>query len=115
LIDALGLRQAGVAGHDVGGGLMQPLALAAPERIAGLFFFDFLCSGIGPRISEPDRLISIIWYSRSTIHFARKRFRLQWKMVGPPDAIKHWRPRAASLKFRPGSAASPASGATKRR
>ena len=30
--------------------------------------------------------------------------------VGPPDATKHWRPRAASSKFWPGSAASPVSG-----
>src|SRR3954454_23295755 len=39
LMDALGLKQAGVVGHDVGGALMQPLARQARERIAGLFFF----------------------------------------------------------------------------
>ena len=61
LMDALGLKQAGIVGHDVGGGLMQPLARAAPERIAGLFFFDFVYPGIGPRMAEPDRLNNI-WY-----------------------------------------------------
>ena len=61
LMDALGLMQAGVVGHDVGGGLMQPMARAAPGRIAGLFFFDFLYPGIGPRMAEPERLNNI-WY-----------------------------------------------------
>ena len=61
LMDALGLKQAGVVGHDVGGGLMQPLARSAPERITGLFFFDFVYPGIGSRMAEPDRLNNI-WY-----------------------------------------------------
>jgi pimeloyl-ACP methyl ester carboxylesterase len=61
LLDALGLKQAGIVGHDVGGGLMQPLARAAPERITGLFFFDFLYPGIGARMAEPERLNNI-WY-----------------------------------------------------
>ena len=61
LMDALGIKQAGIVGHDVGGALMQPLARNAPERIAGLFFFDFVYPGIGPRMAEPDRLNNI-WY-----------------------------------------------------
>jgi len=61
LMDALGLQQVGIVGHDVGGALMQPLARAAPQRIAGLFFFDFVYPGIGPRMAEPDRLNNI-WY-----------------------------------------------------
>lgn len=61
LMDALGLERAGVVGHDVGGGSMQPMARAAPERISGLFFFDFVYPGIGPRMAEPDRLNNI-WY-----------------------------------------------------
>ena len=61
LMDALGLTRCGIVGHDVGGGLMQPLARAAAERIAGLLFFDFLYPGIGPRMAEPDRLNNI-WY-----------------------------------------------------
>jgi pimeloyl-ACP methyl ester carboxylesterase len=42
LLNALDLNQVGVVGHDVGGALMQPLARTAPQRIAGLFFFDFV-------------------------------------------------------------------------
>ena len=61
LMDALGLAQAGIVGHDVGGALMQPLARQAPWRVAGLFFFDFVYPGIGPRMAEPDRLNNI-WY-----------------------------------------------------
>jgi len=61
LLDALDLEQVGVVGHDVGGALMQPMARKAPERIAGLFFFDFVYPGIGARMAEPDRLNNI-WY-----------------------------------------------------
>ena len=61
LMDALGLEQAGIVGHDVGGALMQPLARQAPARVAGLFFFDFVYPGIGARMAEPDRLNNI-WY-----------------------------------------------------
>src|SRR6476646_2782572 len=61
LLDALGIKRAGIVGHDVGGAAMQPLAREAPERVAGLFFFDFVYPGIGPRMAEPDRLNNI-WY-----------------------------------------------------
>jgi pimeloyl-ACP methyl ester carboxylesterase len=61
LLDALDLPQVGVVGHDVGGALMQPLARNAPDQIAGLFFFDFVYPGIGPRMAEPERLNNI-WY-----------------------------------------------------
>ncbi|MBR0755099.1 alpha/beta hydrolase [Bradyrhizobium jicamae] len=61
LLDALGIEKAGIVGHDVGGAVMQPLARKAPERIAGLFFFDFVYPGIGPRMAAPDRL-NHIWY-----------------------------------------------------
>ena len=61
LLDALGLDKVGVVGHDVGGAVMQPLARTAPERVCGLFFFDFVYPGIGPRMAEPDRLNNI-WY-----------------------------------------------------
>jgi pimeloyl-ACP methyl ester carboxylesterase len=65
LMDALDLNQVGVVGHDIGGALMQPLARRAPQRMAGLFFFDFIYPGIGPRMAEPDRLNNI-WYQSST-------------------------------------------------
>ncbi|HVX76322.1 MAG TPA: alpha/beta hydrolase [Bradyrhizobium sp.] len=61
LLDALGLPKVGVVGHDVGGAVMQPLARRASERCSGLFFFDFVYPGIGPRMAEPDRL-NVIWY-----------------------------------------------------
>lgn len=61
LLDALGIDKAGVVGHDVGGAVMQPLARKAPGRIAGLFLFDFVYPGIGPRMAAPDRL-NHIWY-----------------------------------------------------
>jgi pimeloyl-ACP methyl ester carboxylesterase len=61
LLDALGIERAGVVGHDVGGAVMQPLARTAPQRLAGLFFFDFVYPGIGARMGTPDRL-SEIWY-----------------------------------------------------
>jgi pimeloyl-ACP methyl ester carboxylesterase len=61
LMDALGARRFGVVGHDVGGAVMQPLARAAPERLTGLFFFDFVYPGIDGRMGMPDRL-NHIWY-----------------------------------------------------
>jgi len=61
LLDALAIERAGVVGHDVGGAAMQPLARKAPERVAGLFFFDFVYPGIGARMGAPDRL-NEIWY-----------------------------------------------------
>ena len=61
LLDAMGLGRVGVVGHDVGGGIMQPLARQAPERFTGLFFFGFSYPGIGPRMGTPDRL-NEIWY-----------------------------------------------------
>jgi len=61
LMDALGVKQVGIVGHDVGGAVMQPFARHAPERIAGLFFFDFVYPGIGARMAEPERLNNI-WY-----------------------------------------------------
>jgi pimeloyl-ACP methyl ester carboxylesterase len=61
LLDALGVTQVGVIGHDVGGAAMQPMARQAPRRLSGLFFFDFVYPGIGPRMAEPERLNNI-WY-----------------------------------------------------
>jgi pimeloyl-ACP methyl ester carboxylesterase len=61
LLNALGIDRVGVVGHDVGGAIMQPLARAAPARLAGLFFFDFVHPGIGARMGTPDRL-NEIWY-----------------------------------------------------
>ncbi len=54
-------KPVGVIGHDVGGAAMLALARKAPDRFAGLFFFDFVYPGIGPRMGQPDRL-NEIWY-----------------------------------------------------
>jgi pimeloyl-ACP methyl ester carboxylesterase len=61
LLDALGEERVGVVGHDVGGAVMLSLARMAPERLRGLFFFDFGHPAIGARMGTPDRL-SEIWY-----------------------------------------------------
>jgi pimeloyl-ACP methyl ester carboxylesterase len=61
VMDRLGIERFGVVGHDVGGAVMQQLGRRAPERLAALFFFDFVYPGIGPRMAAPDRL-NHIWY-----------------------------------------------------
>lgn len=61
LMDALHIPTAGIVGHDVGGAAMQSLARRIPDRINGLFFFDFVYPGIGDRMGHPDRLAEI-WY-----------------------------------------------------
>ena len=61
LLDTLGIEKAGLVGHDIGGAVLQTFARRAAERVAGLFFFDFVYPGIGPRMGAPDRL-NEIWY-----------------------------------------------------
>lgn len=62
LLDELAIETIGVVGHEVGGAAMLlPLARRAAQRIAGLFFFNFVYPGIGPRMAEPDRLKEV-WY-----------------------------------------------------
>jgi pimeloyl-ACP methyl ester carboxylesterase len=61
LLDTLGVGEVGLVGHDVGGAVMQSLARKTPERFAGLFFFDFVYPGIGPRMAAPERF-NEIWY-----------------------------------------------------
>ena len=70
LMDALELKQAGIVGHDVGGALMQSLARTAPQRLSGLFFFDFVYPGIGARMAEPERLNNIWYQSFNQIEMA---------------------------------------------
>lgn len=61
LLDALKLGRVGVVAHDVGGAVAQAMAQAAPDRLAGLFFFSFIHPGVGERFFSPDRLRNI-WY-----------------------------------------------------
>ena len=61
LMDGLGLRRAGFVGHDVGGYVMQRLALNHPDKVAGLFFFNCATHGVGARWRDPQQ-INEIWY-----------------------------------------------------
>ncbi len=61
ILDALGVRLAGVVSHDVGAHVAQGLALAAPERVRGLFFGNCPYPGIGRRWIE-DGQVAEIWY-----------------------------------------------------
>ncbi len=70
LMDALGRKRFGVVGHDVGGAIMLSLGRKAPERLTGLFFFDFVYPGIGPRLGTPDRLKEIWYQSFHQMDFA---------------------------------------------
>lgn len=70
LLDAMEVGRVGVVGHDVGGGVMLALARQAPERLSGLFFFDFVYPGIGSRMGTPDRLREIWYQSFHQMDFA---------------------------------------------
>ena len=59
--DALGLARFGLVGHDVGGFLMLDYARQAPERLAGLFGFDWPNLGIGQRWLQGGQ-VREIWY-----------------------------------------------------
>ena len=61
LADLRGWSRFGVVSHDVGSLVAQHLARLAPERIAGLFFFNCVHAGIGARWVAPRRL-GEIWY-----------------------------------------------------
>lgn len=61
LLDGLGLDRAGLVAHDVGAYVAQGFALAAPDRVSGLFFFNCPYPGIGKRWAEADHL-NEIWY-----------------------------------------------------
>jgi len=61
IMDALQLDRVGIVSHDVGASVAQTLGRSAPERLAGLFFFNCPYPGIGPRWAEPGHLKEI-WY-----------------------------------------------------
>jgi pimeloyl-ACP methyl ester carboxylesterase len=61
LLDALRLPRVGLVAHDVGAGVVQPMARKAPERFCGIFLFDCPYAGMGSRWSSPDQLKEI-WY-----------------------------------------------------
>ena len=61
VLDQLGLEQVSLVSHDLGGAVAQAMAQVSPERLRGLFFFDFMHPGIGPRFFTPDRFQDT-WY-----------------------------------------------------
>jgi epoxide hydrolase 4 len=61
LADALGVERFGIVAHDIGSFVAQTLVRQAPERVAGLFFFNCAYPGIGARWVEP-RHLSETWY-----------------------------------------------------
>lgn len=61
LLDALGLERVGIVAHDVGAYAAQAFARSRPERVFGLFFFNFPYPGIGRRWAGPDS-VPEIWY-----------------------------------------------------
>lgn len=69
LLQALGIDRAGVVSHDVGAMAAQAMARQAPDRLAGLFFFDCPYPGIGGRWREPGHLKET-WYQ----YFHQKDF-----------------------------------------
>ncbi len=92
VLDALGVEQVGLVGHDVGGAIMQQLGRMTPERFGGLFFFDFMYPGIGTRAGTPDRL-NEIWYQSfhqmemapALVGSSREACRLYFGHI-----IRHW-------------------------
>lgn len=61
LLDRRGWSRFGIVAHDVGSTVAQVLARRAPQRVAGLFFFNCVHPGIGARWAEPGHLREI-WY-----------------------------------------------------
>jgi len=92
LIPALGLERAGLVGHDVGAVAMQPLARKAPQLVAGLFFFDVMHAGVGPRMGAPDRLNEIWYQSFNQLPFAPALVGASrescWAYIG--HILDHW-------------------------
>ena len=61
VLDRLALDRVGIVSHDVGAYVAQRLARIAPDRFAGLFFFNCPHPGIGPRGAAPE-MLKEIWY-----------------------------------------------------
>jgi len=61
LADVLGLGRFGLVGHDVGAFILQNVGRRVPERVIGLFFFNFPHPGIGHRWIENGHYQEL-WY-----------------------------------------------------
>jgi pimeloyl-ACP methyl ester carboxylesterase len=79
LVAKLGIEKIGVVGHDVGGAAMMPLARMVPERLSGLFFFDFVYPGIGAQMGAPGppegNLVPVIQPARARPSAGRRHTR----------------------------------------
>ena len=63
LADALGLKRFAIVSHDVGSFVAQSFALAYPERVSALFFFNCAYPGIGQRWGESGNF-GELWYQQ---------------------------------------------------
>ncbi len=63
LIDALGLERISIVSHDVGSFVAQQFALAWPDRVEKLFFFNCAYPGIGQRWGD-YRHFPETWYQQ---------------------------------------------------
>ncbi len=61
--DALGLQQFAIVSHDVGAFVAQQFALAFPERVRALFFFNCAYPGIGARWGAAANFPEL-WYQQ---------------------------------------------------
>ena len=69
LIDHLGLGKVSIVSHDVGSFVAHQFALAWPERVEKLFFFNCAYPGIGPRWGDYQHFPET-WYQQ----FHQKEF-----------------------------------------
>ncbi|MGE0697650.1 MAG: alpha/beta fold hydrolase [Hyphomicrobiaceae bacterium] len=63
LVDTLGLQRVAIVSHDVGSFVAQQFALAWPERVSRLFFFNCAYPGIGQRWGD-WRYFPETWYQQ---------------------------------------------------
>ncbi len=61
--DALGLERFAIVSHDVGAVVAQTFALAHPDRVSALFFFNCPYPGIGERWGDAE-LFPETWYQQ---------------------------------------------------
>ncbi|MFC7538859.1 alpha/beta fold hydrolase [Siccirubricoccus deserti] len=113
LLEALDIPRAGVVSHDVGAFVAQVMARQAPDRFAGLFFFDCPYPGVGARWAAPDHLKEI-WYqsfhqkdfAAALVGSSREACRLYFGHF-----LRHWsagNPRPSTMCWRRGSIFPPA-------
>jgi pimeloyl-ACP methyl ester carboxylesterase len=96
LLDALGIGSVGIVSHDVGATITQTLARRHPNRIVGLFFFNFMYPGIGKRFTAPIHLEHVwhTWFNQSDLapdllaaspEAVRRFFTFFLREVGAPE------------------------------